>query len=61
MAYLNIKTNEGVETVDELNEKDFNSFKEYRTELKRLLNEYRLIEFYRFIYTSQRCSRNWGK
>ena len=60
MTYLNIKTSEGVETIDELNEKDFNTCKEYRTELKRLLNEYRTASnWHAGIYTSQRCTNDW--
>jgi hypothetical protein len=59
MTYLNIKTVYGVETVDQLEEKDFNSFKEYRAELKRLLSEYRLASnCYASIYTSQRCTND---
>ena len=30
MVYLNMNTSQGVETVDELDSKDFNSHKEYR-------------------------------
>lgn len=60
MIYLNIKTSEGTETVGELNEKYFNSYKEYRTELKRLINEYKLASnYYAGIYTSQRCTNEW--
>jgi len=60
MIYLNIKTSEGVETIDELNDKDFNSYKDYKMELKRLLNEYRTASnFYSGIYTSQRCTNEW--
>jgi hypothetical protein len=62
MTYLNIKTSQGVETIDELNEKDFKSYSEYRKELKRLISEYRLASnFYSGVYTSQRCTKDWKK
>lgn len=57
MRYFNIKSVYGIETVDELSEKEFNSYKEYRKELIRLLNEYRLI--YDNVYTSSRCTNYW--
>jgi hypothetical protein len=58
MKYLNLKTNYGVETIDELNPKDFNSYKEFRTELKRLVNEYRISGM--SVYTSQRADKTWN-
>ena len=57
MIYLNMKTSHGTETVDELNRNDFNTFKEYKQELKRLINEYRIAGFN--IYKSQRSSNEW--
>lgn len=60
MTYLNIKTQYGVETVDQIERKDFNSYKEYCIELKRLKNEYRLASnCYSNIYSSQRCTNDW--
>jgi len=60
MIYLNIKTVHGVETVDQLERKDFSSYKEYIQELKRLKNEYRLASnCYAGIYSSQRCTNDW--
>lgn len=60
MTYLNIKTAQGVETIDELNPNDFTTYKEYRTELKRLKNEYRTASScYASIYTSQRSTKDW--
>jgi hypothetical protein len=58
--YLNLKTSEGIETIDELNENDFNTYKEFRTELKRLLSEYRTASnYYSGIYTSTRSTKDW--
>ena len=58
--YLNVKTSEGIETVDQLNEKDFSTYKEFRQELKRLKNEYiTASNFYSGIYSSQRSTKAW--
>ena len=57
MKYINTRTCYGVETVDELNPKDFNNYKAFRTELIRLFNEYRLAGFN--VYISQRCDKTW--
>lgn len=59
MKYLNIKTIYGVETVDELNPKDFETFKEFRAELKRLVKEYHIANM--DVYISQRCCKEWNK
>ena len=57
MKYFNIKTSQGVETVDELNPSDFNSYKEFRTELRRLVNEYKMCGM--SVYISQRSTNDW--
>lgn len=59
MKYINLKSVYGVETVDELNPKDFSTFKDFRTELKRLIYEYRLAGMN--VYSSQRSSKDWNK
>jgi hypothetical protein len=53
--YLNLKTNYGIETVDQLDSKDFNSLKEFKAELKRLLNEYHISGMQ--VYLSQRKAK----
>jgi len=58
MKYFNIKTNQGVETVDELSLSDFNTYKEFKTELKRLVNEYRMCGM--AVYISQRSTNDWN-
>ena len=61
MIYLNIKTSEGVETIDSLDPKDFNTIKDFNIELRRLKNEYRFCNsFYSGVYSSQRCARSWN-
>ena len=57
MTYFNIKTSQGIETIDELDRKDFNSFKEYVKEIQRLRGEYNLAGM--AVYTSQRKCKDW--
>ena len=57
MKYFNIKTQYGVETVDQLDQKDFTFYKDFRQELVRLLNEYRLAGM--DVYISQRATKDW--
>jgi hypothetical protein len=55
--YLNIKSVYGVETVDEIDSKDFPKFQDFRAEKSRLIKEYRLAGMY--VYQSQRCDKTW--
>jgi hypothetical protein len=59
MKYINLKSVYGVETIDELNPKDFSTFKDFRKELKRLIYEYHLAGMN--VYSSQRSSKDWNK
>ena len=54
--YLNIKTVHGTETVETVNRKDFNSYKEFTNEIKNLKDNYALMGYN--LYTSQRASKN---
>lgn len=55
--YLNLKTVYGVETVDELELKDFKNRSSFNKELKRLKGEYHLAGM--SVYSSQRAASNW--
>lgn len=56
--YLNLKTRAyGVETVDELEEIDFQSFREFKKEVRRLVSEYHMAGMP--VYRSQRCDKSW--
>jgi len=55
--YINFKSDNGLETVDELNSKDFKSLKLFFKELRRLLFEYRLAGMN--VYASQKACKNW--
>ena len=59
-TYLNLKTPEGVETIDEISQSDYNSFREFRTARRQLKTEYQSSHnYYSGIYYSQRCTRDW--
>lgn len=57
MKYFNLKSVYGVETVDQIDRKDFGSHKEYKAELKNMLSGYR--EAGMPVYLSQRCTNDW--
>lgn len=60
IRYLNVKNSNGVETIDQLDSEDFNSYREFIDEVKRLINEYRAANScFSGVYTSQRCSKDW--
>jgi histidinol phosphatase-like PHP family hydrolase len=58
MKYFNIKTIQGVETVDHIERKDFATYKEYIIELKRLKKEYYLCGMN--VYISQRADNYYN-
>lgn len=55
--YLNFKGSYGVETVDELSMSDFNTAKDFRKELNRLVKEYSIAGI--SVYISSRCTKDW--
>lgn len=57
--YINMRSQYGVETVDELDSGDFESYKAFRIELRRLISEYRLAGM--DVYSSQRACKDWNK
>lgn len=57
IRYFNIRTNQGIETVDKVNSKDFESRKDFIIELRRLKGEYNIAGM--AVYTSQRCTNDW--
>ncbi len=57
MKYINLKTNYGIETIDQLSEKDFLTYKEFLKEFRRLLSEYRLAGM--AVYSSNRSTKDW--
>lgn len=57
VIYFNMRTNYGIETVDQICESDFNSYKEFRKELQSMRSNYHLAGMP--VYTSQRCAKDW--
>ena len=57
MKYFNLKTSHGVETVDQININDFKTWQEYKLELRRLIQEYRMCGMY--VYISQRACKDY--
>ena len=49
---------QGVETIDQLSLDDFTSMKDFKTECRRLVSEYRLAG-YGNIYISSRSTKQW--
>ena len=57
MTYLNMKTNHGTETVDEIDPKEFITYTQFLKEKRRLIQEYRMCNMN--VYSSQRCTNDW--
>ena len=57
MRYLNMKSSYGVETIDQLDPKEFVNRKEFIKELNRLVYEYRLAGMN--VYISSRACKEW--
>lgn len=53
-----MKTNYGIETIDEISTEDYPTRKEFLKELSRLCHEYRTIGM--LVYSSQRCDKTWN-
>ena len=57
IIYLNMKTVYGIETVDELDSKDFKDRKSLGNEAVRLIGEYAIAGMH--VYRSQRSDKTW--
>ena len=55
--YFNMKTSYGTETVDELSKEDFETWKDFYREVRRLVLEYHICGMN--VYTSKRCTKDW--
>jgi hypothetical protein len=59
VKYINIKTDFGIETIDEIRLQEFKTRIDYIKEYKRLLNEYRLNGLNAWL--SRRACKNWSE
>lgn len=57
IIFFNLRTNYGVETIDSVCRNDFESIKDFITEVKRLRNEYHIAGIP--AYTSCRATKDW--
>lgn len=57
MMYLNMKTQQGTETIDQIDRKDFATFKEYKRELKSMVDNYKACNM--LVYKSQRACKDY--
>lgn len=55
--YLNMKSVYGIETVDQVCEEDFHTYKEFKKELRSMLENYHMAGMP--VYSSQRCTNDW--
>lgn len=55
--YLNMKTNNVTETVDEFTKEPTQSNKEFRQYVSKMIDEYRLAGM--AVYRSSRCTNDW--
>jgi hypothetical protein len=55
--YLNMRTSQGVETVDEFIKEENQSPKEFRVYVSQMATEYRIAGMN--VYKSSRCTNDW--
>jgi hypothetical protein len=55
--YLNMRTNYGTETVDQVCREDWPTYRDFKKEVNSLIYNYRLAGMQ--VYTSQRCTKDW--
>lgn len=55
--YLNMRSSYGVETVDQVSPSDFPSYKEYKKEVRSMVENYHLCGMP--VYLSSRCTKDW--
>jgi len=57
MIYLNMKTKQGTETVDQIDRKDFATFKDFKKELNNRIFNYAMAGM--LVYTSKRKCKDY--
>lgn len=57
-VYLNMKTNQGIETVDEFTREANQTPKEFRQYVSKMISEYHLARMN--VYRSSRCTKDWA-
>ena len=57
MTYLNTITQQGKETIDQIDRKDFATFKDFKKELNNRIINYAMAGM--LVYTSKRKCKDW--
>lgn len=57
--YLNMKTSQGIETVDEFTREPGQDPRDFRKYVSKMVQEYRLAGM--AVYRSSRCTKEWKK
>ena len=57
MIYLNTITQQGKETIDQIDRKDFATFKDFKKELNNRIFNYAMAGM--LVYTSQKKYKDW--
>lgn len=55
--YLNMRTSQGVETVDEFTQQPDQNWREFRKYVHKMVNEYQMAGMN--VYRSSRCTKDW--
>lgn len=55
--YLNMRTSQGVETVDEFTQEPNQNWREFRKYVRQMVNEYKMAGMN--VYRSSRCTKDW--
>jgi len=55
--YLNMRTSQGVETIDEFTKEQTQSPKEFRVYVSQMIKEYKIAGMN--VYKSSRCTNDW--
>ena len=55
--YLNLRTNQGVETVDEFTKEPNQKWRDFRKYVSSMISEYHLAGM--AVYSSSRCTKDW--
>lgn len=57
--FINIRTSEGVETIEEMHSTDYASMDAFKATLTTRIGSYRMIFKRADVYASQRCTKEW--
>lgn len=59
IRYINTKTSQGIETLEEINLNEFNNYSEFRKAVKTLVNDYTKAFHGKQVYSSSRSTNDY--